>query len=86
MREVSKAEFKSAYFGYARDQDGWTQAYWDQFYEQDRDPPMRYRVEFPQRADQVRMMIVDDYAGREHRLFFVSEDAEERFFAPLNRP
>jgi hypothetical protein len=29
------------------------------------------------------MMIVDDFALREHRLFFMHEQAEERFFQPL---
>lgn len=86
MREVTKAEFHAVYFGHGRAQDGWTQAYWDQFYEQDREPPMRYCVELPQRPGDVRMMIVDDYAAREHRLFFVSEDAEERLFSPFNQP
>lgn len=80
MREVDKSEFRATYFRYARDTDGWTQAYWDRFYEQDRDPPMRYRVEPPASALQARMMIVDDYAAREHRLFFMTEEAEERLF------
>lgn len=80
MREVSKAEFREIYFRYARAQDGWSESYWLQFYEQDRDPPMKYRIELPQSPDQTRMMIVDDYGAGEHRLFFLSESAEEAFF------
>ncbi len=83
MQEVSKAEFRAIYFQYGRGVDGWTQAYWDQLYAVDCVPPMKYRVELPQRPDQTRMMIVDDFAAREHRLFFVSEEAEESLFSPL---
>lgn len=44
---------------------------------------MKHRVELPQRLDQTRMMIVDDFGAREHRQFFVNEEAEERLFSPL---
>lgn len=83
MREVSKDEFREAYFRHARDGDGWTPAYWQQFYEPDREPPMRYKLELPNTPDQTRMVIVDDFALREHRLFFMSERAEDRLFEPL---
>lgn len=80
MNEVAKAEFREIYFRYARDCDGWTAAYWSQFFEQDREPPMTYKVELPKSAAEHRMMIVDDYAAREHRLFFLSEESEESLF------
>ena len=83
MQEVSKARFKAVYDEFGRGADGWTPAYWQRFYETDRVPPMKYRVELPQRADQTRMMIVDDFGLREHRLFFLSEEAEERHFDPM---
>lgn len=87
MREVTKAEFREAFFGYGRERDGWTRAYWDRFYELDRAPPMRYVVEAPPSPEHTRMMIVDDYGAREHRLFFMTEEAEERFFsAPVDDP
>lgn len=86
MQEVTKAQFQAVYVEYGRGADGWTQDYWDRFYVTDRVPPMRYTVELPQRPDQTRMMIVDDFALREHRLFFISQEAEERFFAPLGDP
>lgn len=82
MQEVGKAVFRATYFRYRRDADGWTEAYWQHFYEPEREPPMRYLVQLPQHAVQTRMMIVDDYAAREHRLFFISEQAEERLFSP----
>lgn len=83
MNEVTKAEFREAFFRYGRGRDGWTQAYWERFYEADRTPPMRFRVEAPTSPERTRMMIVDDYAVREHRLFFMAEEAEERFFSPM---
>ena len=83
MQEVSKARFQAVYAEYGRDADGWTQAYWQRFYATDRVPPMKYKVELPQHPDQTRMMIVDDFAAREHRLFFISDQAEERLFEPM---
>lgn len=83
MPQVTKEEFRAAFFEHGRGADGWTQAYWDRFYENDRTPAMKYRVELPQKPEQTRMMIVDDFAVREHRLFFMSEEAEERLFQPL---
>lgn len=80
MREVSKTEFREAYFTYGRCEGGWTQAYWIQFYEPDRDPPMKYRLEPPSSPLHTRMMIVDDFAVHEHRLFFLTEESEESFF------
>lgn len=81
MQEVSKAEFREAYFRYGRCQDGWTQDYWIEHFEKAPDRGMRYCLELPQRPEQNRMMMVDDYAAREHRLLFMTEDAVERFFS-----
>jgi hypothetical protein len=82
LREVSKAEFREAYFRYGRGLDGWTQDYWIRCYEQAPDRGMRWLLEPPAGPRQTRMMIVDDYAAREHRLFFLDEAAEERLFHP----
>jgi hypothetical protein len=80
VQDVSKAQFEAVYFEYGREAGGWTRAYWERFYAAERTPPMKYKVELPQRPDQTRMMIVDDFAVCEHRLFFMSEEAEERLF------
>jgi hypothetical protein len=82
MREVSKEEFREAYFRYGRGRDGWTQDYWIRFHEQVPDRGMKYRIEDPTSADQTRMMIVTDHAAGEYRLFLMAEEAEERFFGP----
>ena len=80
MHEVDKNEFREMYFRHAQPHDGWTQSYWDQFYEEEKTPSMRYFVEPPESPAHCRMMIVDDYETRQYRLFFFTEDSEESFF------
>lgn len=82
MREVTKAEFREAYFRYGRGEGGWTQDYWIRCFEQSPDLGMKYRVEDPASPDQTRLMVVTDHAAGEHRLFLLTEDAEERLFGP----
>lgn len=80
MKEVTKAEFKAAYFKYGRERDGWGRAYWDKFFEPEPKKPMRYLVEEPPSPAHNRMMIVDDARLGETRLFFFTEEAEETHF------
>jgi hypothetical protein len=80
MREVSKAEFKDMYFRFGRAADGWGPDYWDKFFENDEHGPMKYSIEEPESPEHCRMMIVSDFGAREYRLFFLTEEAEERFF------
>jgi len=77
MKEASKAEFKEMYFKHGGERDGWSASYWEQFYENP-PKPMKYQVEEPPSPEHTRMMIVSDAA--EHRLFFMTEEAEESFF------
>ena len=80
MREVSKSEFKKMYFRFGRAADGWGPDYWEKFFEQEERVPMKYKIEEPESPEHTRMMIVSDYAVHEYRLFFLTEEAEERFF------
>lgn len=80
MREVSKDEFREAYFRYGRGRHGWTQDYWICLYEQTERGPIRYLVEPPKSEREDRMMIVDDHAAGECRMFFLSEEDEARLF------
>jgi len=41
---------------------------------------MKYLVEEPETPEDTRMMIVTDNSAKEYRLFFSTEEAEERFF------
>jgi hypothetical protein len=81
MQEVTKDEFREAYFRHGRGLDGWTQEYWIEHFETAPDRGMRFCMELPQRPEQTRMMLVADYGAREHRLFFMTEDAVEDLFS-----
>ncbi len=74
--EVSKARFKSLYFKYATPHSGWTEDYWNEFYEQEEGK--RYFFRKPETAESTRMFIVSDSTIR--RIIFLTEEAEERFF------
>lgn len=80
MREVSKEEFRQAYFRYGRGEGGWTQDYWIRLFERTPEREMKYRLEDPTSPDQTRMMVVTDAAAGEHRLFLMTEEAEDGFF------
>jgi hypothetical protein len=80
MKEVTKAEFKDAYFRLGGGKDGWTRSYWDKFYEPEPKVPMKYLVEEPPTPAHTRMFVVDDHAAKEYRLFFMTEEAEETHF------
>ncbi|MCK6458393.1 MAG: hypothetical protein L6Q95_00690 [Planctomycetes bacterium] len=77
MREVTKDEFRSAYDrlggGAAA---GWGPSAW-----QFDGPGMRYLLEEPESVLHTRMMVVTDFAAREYRLFFLTEEGEERLFS-----
>ncbi len=80
MKEVSKQQFKEMFFKYGRDADGWGQAYWEKFFENERPVPMKYRIEEPASPEHNRMMIVSDFGAREYRLFLMTEESEETHF------
>jgi len=81
MREVTKEEFKKLYFklggGTAT---GWDLNYWNTFLADNERTDMKYLVEEPETPEHTRMMIVTDNSAKEHRLFFLTEESEERFF------
>ncbi len=70
-REVTKQEFKRLFFQY-----GWTESYWQQFFEHEQNA--RYFFTEPTSPDQTRMFISSGH--NEHRIFLLSEEAEEAFF------
>lgn len=75
-REVSKLEFKNLYFKYATTNSGWTEDYWNQFYE--KEEGKNYFFTPPTTPESTRMFIVSD-AGI-HRMIFLTDEAEESFF------
>ncbi len=81
MKKVTKEQFKEFYFKYGGGKaTGWDIEYWDQFFEHDEKPGMKYLVREPETPNHNRMMIVTDYGVNEYRMFFWTEDDEERFF------
>ena len=78
MKEVGKEEFREIYFRLGGA--GWGREYWEKFYETPKKPGMKYLIEEPPSPQHTRMMIVEDYAVLEYRLFFMTEQAEEAFF------
>jgi len=72
-KEVTKEEFKALYFKYATPHSGWTEDYWNQFYE--KDEGKRYFFTKPQTPESTSMFIVDDNIKR--RMVFLTEDALE---------
>ena len=81
MREATKEEFKKLYFklggGAAT---GWNLDYWNRFFADNERTDMKYSVEEPETPEHTRMMIVIDNEAKEYRLFFLTEEAEDRFF------
>jgi hypothetical protein len=81
MKVVTKAEFERLYFNLGGGAaTGWDLLYWNRFFVDNERSDMRYSAEEPQTPEHTRMMIVTDYAAKEYRLFFMTEEAEERFF------
>ena len=81
MRQVTKEEFKRLYFelggGAAT---GWDLRYWERFFADNQRIDMKYLAEEPETPEHTRMMIVTDSSAKEYRLFFLAEEAEDRFF------
>ena len=75
-QEVSKSEFKNLYFKYATPNSGWTEDYWNKFYESEEGK--KYFFASPETPESIRMFIISG-AG-EHQIIFLTEDAEESFF------
>jgi hypothetical protein len=75
-KEVSKSEFKIAYFRHATPNSGWTEDYWNSFYEKEEGKKYYYAQSESPHA--TRMFIISDETTR--RMIFLMEDAEESFF------
>jgi len=81
MKEVTKDQFKEIYSKHGGGEaTGWSLAYWNQFFENEKRQGMKYLAEEPETPVHTRMMIVTDYSRNEYRLFFMTEESEESFF------
>lgn len=74
--EITKERFKELYSTYGTPTSGWTEDYWNHFYEHEEGK--RYFFSKPETPESIRMFIISD--GIKHRMVFLTEEAEESFF------
>ena len=75
-KEVSKAEFKQAYMQNRGDSSGWTDDYWQHFFEDEEGK--RYSLSPPESPQHNRLFISSDSNG--HHMYFLTLQAEESLF------
>ncbi len=81
MKEVTKDQFKEIYLKLGGGAEtGWSVEYWNEFFEEEKRPGMKYLIKEPETPEHTRMMIVTDYGQNEYRLFFLTEESEESLF------
>ncbi len=73
---VTHTHFRELYFKYAQPQSGWTEDYWNQFFEEKECDVFYFEAPASPLAN--RMMISS--GQNTHRMFFLTEEAEESFF------
>jgi hypothetical protein len=74
--EVSKEEFKRLYFKHALPASGWTESYWNSFFE--KEAGKKYFFSPPEASTNTQLFIVSDNNSR--RMVFLTEDATESLF------
>jgi len=75
-KELTKLEFKKMYMNYRTDGDGWSDDYWNHFYENQEGK--KYFFTEPETPAHTRMFISE--SGNSLHLFFMTSDSEESFF------
>ena len=75
-KEVSKAEFKKAYMQYRGERSGWTDRYWQHFFENEEGK--RYFLELPETPEHDRLFLTT--SGDRRHMYFLTLQAEESFF------
>ncbi len=78
--EITKEQFKDAYFRHGCGAAGWTAEYWQQFFETDCEPGWKFLLQAPSSTRHNRMWIGVNHEKKEYRVFFLTEDATEAVF------
>ncbi len=73
--EVTKEQFKALYFKYATPESGWTEDYWNKFYEKKEGEKYFFRKS----ANPEAVMCIAD-GQKENRIYFLTEDALDAFY------
>lgn len=81
-KEISKAEFKKAYIKYRGDRSGWTDGYWQHFFEDEEG--MRYFLSPPASPQHNRLFLTTS-SDRRH-MYFLTLEQEEGFFDNPGKP
>ena len=80
FKQVSKELFEDMYLRLGvGSSTGWTADHWRKVIKPYAGPGWRFMVEEPKSAEHNRMYIVTDHKAMEHRMFFMTEEAEEGF-------
>ena len=79
FKQVSKGLFEEIYFRLGGESSGWTAEYWREVIEPVAGLGWRFMVEEPKSPEHNRMFIVMDTKAKEHRMFFLTEQSEDRF-------
>ena len=75
-KELTKTEFKKMYMKHRTDGDGWSDEYWEHFYEHKE--ANQYLFTEPETPEHTRMFISGDHNSV--HLFFMTSDSEESLF------
>lgn len=82
FKQVTKALFKEIYFRLGGGEaSGWTADHWRKVFEDKAELGWKFMVEEPRSVEHDRMCIVTDYQARERRMFFMTDQSTEDFFA-----
>lgn len=79
FKQVGKGLFEEMYHRLGGGKSGWTASYWRKVIEPYTGLGWRFMVEEPRSAEHNRMFIVMDAKAKEHRMFFLTEQEEDRF-------
>ncbi len=80
FKQVGKGLFEEMYYRLGGGKStGWTAEYWQKVIEPYTGLGWRFMVEEPKSPKHNRMFIVMDPKAMEHRMFFMTEEAEDRF-------
>ena len=80
MKEITKQEFKKLFYKYATPESGWSRSAWRKSFGRDLGYEMKYKFEEPPSPAHDRLYIVTDSGAREHRMFFMTDEADEAFY------
>lgn len=80
MKVVTMDEFKQIYMRPENRTGGYTKEAWKKNYESTKAQGFKFKIKYPESPSHNRMQIVTDFAAKEHRMFFLTEEEEEALY------